>query len=440
MISRVIAMRNPRCVFASFIAFLTCWLGYAMEETVTAEAQGWGTSREAAIQSACMEGVKKINGFLFATESVSQSSVSRSSKSSNGKNRQSATVNTDSSREMRERVKGAIRGYDVITLEQQGDGQWHAVLSVNVLKYKTPGIDPNTRRRIVVAPLGIREKGYRVGDQLVAASSTAGDLRDGLEKFLVQSRRFTVLGRQETEAVLKEKNLILRETASVDEYAKIGATLGTDYLLCGEIKELAVLVGTSPNLFTDQVSRRIQRARIAVTYTILVMPTSQIKWAGKAVIDFTAEQCRAFRGDAATAYNALLDGAAREICAQALGNIYPVRGMQVNGNGEIVLNQGGELHYEGELLDAFRLGDKIVDVYAKESLGRVETRIATIQIVRVDAKLSYARAIDGAVTPADIEAGIVCRPSRAMVLQRKGEDTDSIKPPTRNEGVRLPFD
>lgn len=413
---------------------------YAAEEIVTAEAQGWGSSRESAIQAACIEGVKQINGFLFTTESAILNAVSRSSATTDDNSTRTTTIDTASARSTEEKVKGAIRGYEVLTIEQEEDGQWHAVLSVQVAKYKTPGIDPNTRRRIVVVPLRVRESSYKVGDQFVASSATASDLRDALEKYLVQSRRFTVLGRQDAEAILKEKNLILRESADIEENAKIGATLGTDYLLCGEIKELTVLTGTSQSVFSDRVSKRVQRARVVVNYRILVMPTSQVKWAGQAIIDFSLEQCRSLRGDIAAAYEALLDIVAREVCIQALGNIYPVRGMQVLEDGQVVLNQGGELHREGELLDAYRLGEQIVDAYAKESLGRVETRIATLQVVRVDAKLSYAKVIEGAVSSADVSAGIICRPSRMLFAQDYEQEEDTIKPPTRNEGVKLPFD
>ena len=435
-------MLNRKCIFAFLAVFLTISTGYAAEEIVTVEAQGWGASRDNAIQAACIEGVKMINGFLFTTESASQSSVARSNTSNDDVTQRSSAINLSSSREIQEKVKGAIRGYNVVTVEKDQDGQWHAVLSVSVAKYKTPGIDPNTRRRIVVVPIGVRESTYSVGSQQVDSSSTSGDLRDAIEKFLVQSRRFTVLGRQDADAILKEKNLILRESTSVDELAKIGATLGTDYLLCGEIKEFVVLAGATQNMFTDNVSIRVQRARINVSYRILVMPTSQVKWAGEAVIDLTPEQCKAFRGDLNATYNALLNEGAREICLQALGNIYPVRGLKVLENGEIVLNQGGALHYEGELLDAYRLGEKLVDTYAKESLGRTETKIGTLQVVRVEAKLSYAVVIDGAVkaTDFDAEKGIICRPSRVIFAQPEQEPQDTIKPPTRTEGVKLPFD
>ena len=412
---------------------------FAAEEIVTVEVQGWGASRESAIQAACIEGVKQINGFLFTSESGRQEAFSQSSTTANGSSKRTSSISSASGRGMEEKVNGAIRGYDVLSMQKEKDGQWHAVLSVQVLKqskYVTPGIDPNTRRRIVVVPFEVREPSYKVGDQLLRASVTSSDLRDALEKFLVQSRRFTVLGRKDAEAKLKEKNIILNESASFDEIARIGAVLGTDYLLCGEIKEFVIL---AEQVFTDRLSMQVRRVRAKVDYRIVVMPTSQVKWAGQALIDFNLEQCKSLRGDVASAYEALLDVAARDICLQALGNIYPIRGMRVLEDGQVALNQGGALRREGELLDAYRLGENIVDVYTKESLGRVETRIATLQIVRVEAKLSYAKVIEGAVSAADVSAGVVCRPSRALIIQGSESKKATNNSPTRNEGVKIPF-
>ena len=428
-------MKN-RFVFAIFAA--AALFGAAArgaEEIVSTEAEGWGASRDTAVQAACVEGVKKINGFLFSTTGTQETSVARSSTTVDGDAHRQTAVLTASERELQEKVKGAVKGYDIVSCEQEENGEWHAVVAVQVAKYKTPGIDPNTRRKLVVAPFATLSASYAVGGQNVSARETANKFRDKLETLLVQSRRFTVLGRQDAEAILAEKQLILRESAEIDEYAKIGAALGTDYLVCGKISDIAIAKGQTQSLFGETSSPRILRARASLNYRILVMPTGQVKWADEVVVDLDDAQCKALRGDEAAAYDALLEAASRAVCAQALGNIYPVRAVRVLENGEIVLNQGGALHWEGEVLDAYRLGELIMDAYNRESLGRDESRIATIQIVRVEAKLSYARILDGEV-PADAVAAnrVLCRPTRAVFVEQPAEKAAPAA------GVKLPFD
>ena len=55
------------------------------------------------------------------------------------------------------------------------------------------------------------------------------------------------------------------------------------------------------------------------------------------------------------------------------------------------------------------------------SLGRPEIRIATVQVTRVDPKLSYAAIVQGsgAITADDLRQGIVLRVYRAPVGQQQ---------------------
>lgn len=429
-------MKNHRFIALLAATALFGAVARGAEEIVSTEAEGWGATRDTAVQSACVEGVKKINGFLFSTTGTQETSVARSSTTVDGDAHRQTAVLTASEREMQEKVKGAIKGYDIVSCEQEENGEWHAIVTVQVAKYKTPGIDPNSRRKMVIAPFATISAAYSVGDQNVSARATADKFRGKLETFLVQSRRFTILGRQDSDAILAEKNLILRESAEIDEYAKIGAALGTDYLVCGKIADVTVVKGQTQSLFGETSAPKILRARIALDYRILVMPTGQVKWADEVSVDLDADECKALRGDEAAAYDALVDAAARAVCAQALGNIYPVRAARVLDNGEVVLNQGGTLHWEGEMLDAYRLGEVIVDAYNHESLGREESRIALLQVVRVEAKLSYARVIEGEV-PAEVvaENRVLCRPTRAVLVE-----TAKPEPSAPSSGVKLPFD
>lgn len=430
-----------KAFFAAMAGVLIGTAAVAEEQIVETEAEGYGATRETAVNAACIEGVKKINGFLLNAESSSETQVGRASHTVNGESNRRTDVVMVSGREIDEKVKGAIKGYETLSCEQTEMGEWHAKVLVKVAKYKTPGISPNSRRRLVVAPFGIMQEAYTVGDQFISARQSASLFRDKLEMFLVQSRRFTVLGRQDADAILAEKKLILRESAELDEYAKIGATLGTDYLLCGKIKSVSVAKGQSKNMFTDATKPKLLRAYAIVDYRILVMPTGQIKWSGEATIDLDKTLLHALKGDEGAALSALIELAAREICAQALFNIYPVRVVKVKDDGEVILNEGGELRQEGELLDAYALGEVIVDPYSKESLGREEKLIATLQVTRVEAKLSYAAIVSGDMPRELVEANrILCRPSRAVADTEQSAAGPSIKPPTATEGVRLPFD
>ena len=427
--------------FLALCAFLACGVVATYGAADVVRAIGRGVSDKEAKQDALINAIAQHDGVSIETATKISVSQVDEAVSVNDTTDTHGTVSAAAAQDTIQKTKGKVLRYDVIRCEKEDNTRWVAELDVVFFRYETPGHDPKTRRRLVVAPFGIMQEAYPIGGQFMSARQAAGLFRDRLETFLVQSRRFTVLGRQDTDAILEEKKLILRESVDPDEYAKIFATLGTDYLLCGKIKSVSVVKGQSQNMFTDATKPKLLRAFAIVDYRILVMPTGQIKWSGEATVDLDRAQLHAMKGDESAALSALIELAAREICAQALFNIYPVRVVKIKDDGEIILNEGGELRQEGELLDAYALGDLIIDPYSKESLGREEKLVATLQVTRVEAKLSYAAIVSGDLPKELVEANkVLCRPSRAVIITEKPATEPAIKPPTASEGVRLPFD
>jgi len=85
---------------------------------------------------------------------------------------------------------------------------------------------------------------------------------------------------------------------------------------------------------------------------------------------------------------------AEQLAQKALANIYPMRVVAVKGK-TVVLNQGGKTLKKGDRLDVYFLGEEMFDPYTKESLGRLEEKIAVVKVVRVSAKTTYAKVVEG---------------------------------------------
>ena len=92
--------------------------------------------------------------------------------------------------------------------------------------------------------------------------------------------------------------------------------------------------------------------------------------------------------------------AADQIGRKILNTIYPLVVVSVNGE-NLTLGQGGSQIRVGDQLDLFMYGKKLTDPYTKESLGREETKIGSIEITRVNPKQSHARILESS---ADIGA------------------------------------
>ncbi len=89
---------------------------------------------------------------------MTQLAVSR-----NGTSDKAVTVATESQKTVSEASKGMIKRYSVLSCEQETDQQWKAVLDVEFAEYKTPGLSPEGRRKIVIALFLADYEAFNVG-------------------------------------------------------------------------------------------------------------------------------------------------------------------------------------------------------------------------------------------------------------------------------------
>ena len=101
---------------------------------------------------------------------------------------------------------------------------------------------------------------------------------------------------------------------------------------------------------------------------------------------------------------------ADEVCEKVLSAIYPLIVVQVNGD-RLVLGQGGDGIKEGSRYNVYRYGERMVDPYNGEFLGRNEIYCAEIEVERVLPKQSYAKVVQSDVDLSSVFAPktLVCR-------------------------------
>ena len=133
--------------------------------------------------------------------------------------------------------------------------------------------------------------------------------------------------------------------------------------------------------------------------------------------------------------------AAERITQKIMGAIYPMLITKVRGN-SVYLNQGGDLLSAGDVFEVFEYGERQIDPYTKESLGREEFYIGTIEVRRVNPKSAQANIIEQEVEFAEVFAPktLVCR---APAVSEPGSNPNWRKSSTQvqgNGGVKLPFD
>jgi hypothetical protein len=295
-------------------------------------------------------------------------------------------LNETQQQSLRRQTGGVVKNYSIVGVATEGDG-FIAHLNVSIERYAPAGLPTQDRRRIVVA---------EPGNLANLAPSEVVVLREALDAYLVQTRRFAVLDRQNDSAYRSEMELLKGPDVAVSETARIGQVIGADYVLLTKLRQLGSTTQNTVLPITGQhVSR--QSTRAGVDFVIVEIATRQVKWAGQIIRETVGDR------------EAALREIATEIGAKVVSDIYPLRVVQVLGPSSVVINQGADTIKVGQTFTANLLGEMALDPYTKEPLGRVEVPIGTVKISRVDPKLSYGDLVSGALPRGDVE--IVLRAS-----------------------------
>jgi len=388
-----------------FVSLLIPVFLFAKVEIVNVEVEGFGSSKKAAIDSALVEAVSQVNGAEIAsktkrqlTEVVNDEDV----KSSEAFNQEVSTI-----------TNGLIKNWKILSESVEGNN--HSVkLSVNISKFKKSV--QTDRLRLAVVP-------FRAADSVKVnqtVSKFEGAITAQLENYLTQTRRFALIDRSFLDEQTKELNLIAagsRTSMSVDEIVKLGNRLGTDYLIVGRIEKANSVVSEKKSKVSDTVKKYLT-STARLTIRLIDVATTQIKFADT------------YEKTSGTSIEKLADKLAIEIGQIVLSSVYPIRIVNASSS-QVVLGQGGKTVKSGDFFKVYQLGNKLIDPYTKESLGREEIEVAVIQINNVKSKTSDAKILESILDLSEAvnnQDDFIVRPFKAP--QKKSEKQKVKKPKT----------
>ena len=76
--------------------------------------------------------------------------------------------------------------------------------------------------------------------------------------------------------------------------------------------------------------------------------------------------------------------------------IYPARIVAIDGD-TVTIGQGGKTFARNEIYELVQLGERMIDPYTKESLGRKENIIGMIEITEVTPKMAYGKILNSSI-------------------------------------------
>mgnify|MGYP000465058398 CR=1 FL=1 len=335
---------------------------------VEVETRGEGATQNIAIASALREAVLSVNGGQLA--GISQSAqAALAIDTDEGSSFASSSMTSEA---IATQTEGVVDSYTLLDASEE-QGIWSVRLMARVAKYEVSA--QADRLRMAVMPfrlMGNNQESFELA------------VTDALTTSLTQSRRFAMLDRDFLEEQSAELGFIASGGAATPELARLGNRLGTDYLIVGRIETATVSERTIELSSTGQ-SRTIKTANAAVSYRIIDVATTQIKysdrWQGSGR-DLSLSQL-ARRGGSMMG-------------EKILNAIFPIM-VASYGNNTMTLGQGGNDIKIGDRYRLVQYGQQIIDPYTQESLGREERVVGVIEITSVQARLSNARVVESSV-------------------------------------------
>ena len=412
---------------------------------IVKEVKGSGRNRDEAIKNALYRAVEQVRGVK-----VDSSRYEFGFKSSGvgvgddgpGRRRiefDSVNVGTNGTVYTTE-IGGLIRSYNVIDEKQIDPDNYEVTLQVSVYDYAARG--QTGRVKIALMPAKTQQGSYAFLNQTISGDTLSSLFSQRLVAGLTQTNKFAVLDRESIDDFVREKDMLFSFDAPLGEQAKLAETIGADYLLVGTITQAEILRIDRYLKAANYTSRKF-KARFNFDYRLVDSATKQVVLASSAQKYLEDEQVRALADeqnpvewDPAQVRDAFISIVANDVIAAIIDRVYPITVAAVQGDGQIILNQGGQRMKNGMLLDVFTLGKEILDNDTGESLGRIESHVATIEVQNVSHTMSTAKVVAGDVSK--VSVGLTCRIRPEKRNLGVGAKPDIVR--TKSGGVKLPFD
>jgi len=395
-----------------FLALVLGLFAFGGVKTVTVKATGFGTSYEEAIQNALINAVAQVKGIDINAKKSYQKRLTQIAYRIEGKGSGKISIADTTRSSVTSKTGGFVDSFRVLGVRKLGPHEYRATVVANFSTYKAPGLNPNNRRTLAVLPFA-HKAGYNLNGQTIDGKVLSDRLTQAIINKITQTRKFSVLDRQNSAYYDLERRFLLDPGTDPRELARLGKRLGADYFVIGEIvdfgagaKESNPLIGVSSG----------NEAYATINYRILNVPFQQIKWSN--TIDITFDMPRAKRTEQLIARAS--DRIAQELVTEILFNIYPPKIVGRSGK-QVILNMGGNMIHPGDRFKVYKLGKRLYDPYTKEPLGREEIEVGEVEITKVLPKVAYAKVVEGKAPK-----GAILRPAGRGFGGRGGHDAPSV--------------
>jgi len=392
---------------------------------VPVEASGWGESKRDATLAALGEAIAQVNGRTVAAAN----SMKRASVEQGTDDESTYEWRKELESEVADSLRGVVDSYEILSEAPDGSG-WEISVRAMVARLVSDG---SKRKPLAIIP-------FTAGRGEISIFGEGWDGREAsrlLTQLLVDkvtsTRRFAVIDREFIDVTQQEASLkVDNPLTPMTQLLELANRLVAEYMIVGQLEGITA---TRTSNYVELLKREVftGSASATVSLRLIDVGSDQVKYAGTDVFNFGDDDIP--KGGGATAIGTrLLEVAAERITESMLDAIYPLSLVSVDGD-VVTLNQGGDTLRVGNLYELYRYGEKIIDPYTRESLGRSESLVGEVSIERVNPKTSIGRIVkreSGEVIKFQPKAYVLRLkkrqedPNAAASRQRKAERKSSI--------------
>lgn len=233
-----------------------------------------------------------------------------------------------------------------------------------------------------------------------------------LETAITKTGKLSVIERGQLDALLNEQ--ALGQMGLTDSGGQIGGLKGVDYFVYGTITnfgqaESGMRVGSDSgvgSLFGGRASQAFGSGASTASVSVQMgvdLKVSEVA-TGRIIIadalNATVQTGSAFSlggieqvSSSADPFSDVQRSLAARISEAIVTTFIPIKVIQVQADGTLILNYGNVMLAPGQQLIAFEVGESFVDPDTGEVLGSEETEIGRVEITRAEARFSRARIV-----------------------------------------------
>lgn len=366
-------------------------------KVVEVEGKGIGPTRNAAILDALNMVLKQTNGTPIAGVTVNSTGSVSTPEGTRDSGFTNETVAAISG--------GWIQSFEILSeTEMTNAKRWEVTLRAKINKYEASA-DTKLPKVAIAHPRTFMQQ-YVVGDQTLSADEAARMIQKIVGDTIQKSKRFFVINRSFDNDINEELSQINGYSANPSEWAKLGQRLTADILILPEITHLEYQKSTRNLRFSGR-ELNSYAGGVDVNFSVVNVVTGQLIMTERfsAVFPSTPPSVYGRQNVGVENVHQYLAMMTEQFTRQFILKNFPVSVIKMDG-ASVVLNQGQDMLKVGDVYNAVSLGEAIQDPQTGQSLGRLESPVGTIRIVKTTEKISIG-AYSGKFRKTDFQPGII---------------------------------